>query len=127
MEAALAQTFEKILKNTLTEELGRHRESVVSEVRDTVARLLSSSANPMALLPELLSLEQAGVALGGKDDPVSRRSLYRLADRDEIEFVRVGALIRVRADSIRRLIDRGYRPQTRPQLRNQKTAAVVGA
>ena len=121
----MAQTFEKILKSTLTAELDRHRENVVSEVRDTVARLLSSSANPTAPLPELLTLEQAGVALGGKDSPVSRRSLYRLAGRNEVIFTRVGTSIRVRADSVMRLIERGYQPQIRGWLRNQKTAAAV--
>ena len=120
-------TIEKIIRKTLTEELGRHEASVVTAVADRVSRLLDSVAVPTAPPPELLTLEQTGVALGGEEEPISRRGLYRLAAANEIEFVRVGALIRVRADSIRRLIDRGYRAQTRPQLRNQKSAAVVGA
>lgn len=91
--------------------------------REAIAEALKPAANPAAPRPPPYPIAEAQERLGG----ISRRGVYRLAEKGELEFVRVGNLVRVTAESVARVLKRGYRPRHFPQLKNQKKRVQADA
>lgn len=48
-----------------------------------------------------LSIPEAGKALGGEGDPLSRNTIYRMISRGELEAIKLGARTLVTTESIR--------------------------
>jgi excisionase family DNA binding protein len=115
---ATSTAIKEIFNAALDDAWRRQAELFERAAREAIAAALKPARDPAAPRAPPLSIQEAQASLGG----ISRRGVYRLAERGEVEFVRVGNLVRVTAESIERLLTRGYRPRHFPQLKNSKAS-----
>ena len=109
---AIRQIFDDALEESEIRQAAR----IEQIINDAIASALKAPSAPRA---PPLSLPDAQRELGG----LSRRQLYRLAELHQLEFIRIGKLVRVTRESIDRLLAGGSESKSFPQLRNQRPAS----
>lgn len=59
--------------------------------------------------PIALSIPETGKAIGGRDKPLSRDTIYRMIGRGQLEAFKVGSRTFITTESIKTLIERAPR------------------
>jgi excisionase family DNA binding protein len=113
------QVVEDVVEAALAKFGETQAETFARLAREIIVSVGKPEAHPSLPRGPPLSISEAMEELGGS---ISRRTIYRLAERGDLEFIRVGGLVRVTRGSVDRLLAQGYRPRHFPQLKHRKVA-----